>query len=322
MADPPIRIGLLGAARIAPMAIIEPARGRDDVTIVSVAARDPARAMAFAQEHGLEGGSESYAALIARADIDLVYIALPPDAHAKWAIAALEAGRAVLCEKPFALNVKEARAMVDAADRTGRPLIEAFHYRFHQLMCKAIELMRDGAIGTPLRAEAEVHYPIPRRPNEPRWSAEHGGGALLDLGCYGIHALRTLLAADPDIVAASVRSEQGVDVETSAELRFGAVDARLACSMDPPEPRTNIVIEGTAGRIEIRGFVLPQRAGNLRLVRGGRGENLPIDGPTSYAAQLDHVVELLHGRAAPVTGGADAIATMAAIDAIRRLAVV
>jgi predicted dehydrogenase len=314
--DAPIRIGLLGAARIAPMAIIEPARARDDVRVTAVAARDSGRAQAYAREHGIEGVSDNYEALIARDDVDLVYIALPPDLHCRWAIAALEAGKAVLCEKPFALNATEAQAMVATAQRTGQLLIEAFHYRFHDLMAKALQLMSDGAIGTPLTAAADVRYPIPWRAGEPRWSAEHGGGALMDLGCYGLHALRALLGAEPEIISSKLRIEHGVDVETRAILRFAGVDAVLNCAMNPIDPSTTIQINGSEGRLDIAGLVLPQRAGRLTLTRGADAEDVPISGPTSYAAQLDHVLAVLRGTEPQITGGADAIANMTAIDAI------
>src|SRR5205823_502082 len=105
-------------------------------------------------------------------------------------------------EKPFAMSAAEARTMVDAAQRTRGLLIEGFHYRFHRMFRAAVELMRQGAAGQPLQASAGVHYPIPVRAGEPRWSPEHGGGAVMDLGCYGIHALRSLLGVEPRILGA------------------------------------------------------------------------------------------------------------------------
>lgn len=152
MPEPPIQIGILGAAWIAPMALIEPARNRDDVHVVTVAARDHARAQAFANEHDLDCASRDYAELVGHDDIDLVYVALSPDRHCQWTIAALDSGKAVLCEKPFALNRVEARAMVDAAGRVGTPLIKGFHYRFHRLMRAAVRTIRDGKLGQVVRA--------------------------------------------------------------------------------------------------------------------------------------------------------------------------
>ena len=320
MSEAPIRVGILGAARIAPAALIDPARARSDVHVVTVAARDPARATAFAAAHGLDDACDDYAALVARDDLDLVYVALPPDLHCRWSIAALEAGKAVLCEKPFALDADEAQRMVDAADRSGGVLIEGFHYRFHALMRKAVAIVRDGLIGDPVGARASVNYPIPTGEGEPRWSAAHGGGAIMDLGCYGLHALRTLLGVEPRILAARTRWERGVDAASTVRLAFGDLEAQLSADMAPPEPSTDLVIEGTRGRLQINGLVLPQRSGRLRLTADGPTRDLPIEGASSYAAQLDHVVGVLRGREVQLTGGADAIANMRAIDSIRAMA--
>lgn len=316
----PVRIGVLGAARIVPMAISEPARQRNDVRLVALAAREPARASELAAQEGFAFTAASYDELLARDDIDLVYIALPPSLHCQWAIEAARQGKAVLCEKPFALNALEARDMVAAASAAGTVLLEGYHYRFHRLIREAASLLNAGAIGEPLSAEARVEYPIPRRPGEPRWTAALGGGALMDLGCYGVHALRLLLGDEPEVLAAEARMDPaGVDAGTTARLRFGPVEAAFGCAMDCAAPATTLHITGTHGTLEIDGFVIAARAGRLRLVRGGKAELIDIAGPSSYSGQMDHVVSVLRGETAPVTGGADAIATMEAIDEITRL---
>ncbi|WBM79998.1 Gfo/Idh/MocA family oxidoreductase [Cryobacterium breve] len=128
-----LRIGILGAAGIAPAAIIRPARRRTDVVIAAVASRRASAAAAYALEHGIERSYGDYRALLADPDIDLVYVALPPSEHAEWSIAALEAGKDVLCEKPFAMNATEAGRMRRVAAETGQRLIEAFHDRYHPL---------------------------------------------------------------------------------------------------------------------------------------------------------------------------------------------
>lgn len=316
----PVRIGILGAARIAPAAIIEPARERTDVRVALVAARHPARARRFAEEHGLEGIARDYAELVGREDLDLIYIALPPDRHCQWAIAALEAGRAVLCEKPFAIDSVEAQAMVDAALGAGGILIEGFHYRFHPLMQQAVTLVREDGIGEPRRATASVQYPITACEGEPRWSARHGGGAMMDLGCYAVHALRSLLGGEPDVVEAFARHSRGVDAETTARLRFsGDVEAVVHAAMDSDAPFSEIVIEGARGRLQINGFVLPHRSGRMQLTVDQEIHEIPIARETSYAAQLDHVLRVLRREEAQITGGEDAVANLRVIDRIRAL---
>ncbi|MEY2460695.1 MAG: hypothetical protein QOG30_2525, partial [Acidimicrobiaceae bacterium] len=123
----PLRIGILGAAKIAPPAMIKPARRVDEVEVVAVAARDKAKATKYATKHGIGRVYESYDALLADPDIDAVYNPLPNGLHGKWTIAALEAGKHVLCEKPFTMNAAEAEEVVAAAERTGRRVVEAFH---------------------------------------------------------------------------------------------------------------------------------------------------------------------------------------------------
>ena len=316
-----LRIGLIGASRIATTAIIAPAAGRSDVQVTAVAARNPERARAYAAPHGVPHVAADYASLIARDDVDLVYVGLPPAGHAAWTIAALEAGKPVLCEKPFARDAAEAQAMVEAAGRTGQVLIEAFHYRFHAVMDRALALVRSGALGALQRAHAVFQVPIPKDIDDLRWRADQAGGALMDLGCYPLHILRTLIGAEPEVLSAQGLFDNGVDAAMSASLAFpGGVEAQISCSMIPDAPGAVAVLEGSEGRLEIINFIAPQIGCRMTATIRGETQVLPTDGPTTYEAQLDHVLDVLAGRAAQITGGADAIANMAAIDAIYRAA--
>jgi predicted dehydrogenase len=312
-----LRIGLLGASRIAPAAVIAPARVRADVEIVAVAARDPERARAYAGAHGIAGVSETYAALVTRDDIDLVYLALPPAAHLEWTLQALAAGKAVLCEKPFAMNADEALRMVEAARAARLPLIEAFHYRFHRVMREARAVVAGGALGRLRQGRAVFDAPIPRRPDELRWIHAQGGGGLMDLGCYCVHALRTLLGAEPHVISATADVLDGVDAVLTAGLEFpGGPVAEIACAMIAERPRARLTLEGERGSLDIENFLAPQMGGRFTVTVDGRAEARSMEGPTTYAAQMDHVVEVMAGRIAPLTGGGDAVANMAAIDAI------
>jgi predicted dehydrogenase len=315
----PIRIGILGAAKIAPNAVIAPASKRDDVVIAAVAARDPARAQAYAAEHNIAHVAEDYAALVARDDLDLIYNALPPAGHPRWTIAALGAGKAVLCEKPFARNAALAQTMIDAAASAGRPLIEAFHYRYHPLFRRAEAIVRSGALGPLTGAEASFAVPIPWREGELRWIDEQGGGAMMDLGCYPLHALRTLIGAKPTVTAARMRLERGVDVETEAQLDFAGVPARLYTAMETGRREARLTLTGARGRLEFHVFVAPHFGGRLIVETDAMTLNEPAEGPTTYEAQLAHVVEVLRDGVAPLTGGADAVANMAGIDVIRAM---
>ncbi|MGI8841573.1 MAG: Gfo/Idh/MocA family protein [Caulobacteraceae bacterium] len=315
------RVGLLGASRIARTAVIEPARRAEGFLVSAVAARDPARAADYAREHGIPAVAEDYAALIARDDVDVVYNALPPAGHAAWTIAALNASKAVLCEKPFARDAGEAAAMAEAARATGRPLLEAFHYRFHAVMRRAEALAREGILGAPHTGAAEFNVAIPRRPGELRWSADQGGGAMMDLGCYPLHAMRTLMGSEPEIASAEARFEDGVDAAMRAQIFFpGGAAVSIACSMTAPAFSASLRLGGERGSLEIVNFVAPQFGCRFAVTVNGQRREEATEGPTTYAAQLVHLHAVLTGEAAPLTGGADAIANMTAIDAIYRRA--
>jgi predicted dehydrogenase len=315
---PSIRIGILGAARIAPKAVIAPAAANPEFEVTAVAARAPDRARSFAAANRIAHVADDYAALIARDDVDLVYVALPPAAHAAWTIAALQAGKAVLCEKPFALNAAEAERMTAVATATGRPLFEAFHYRFHKAMRRAVAIARSGELGRLRDAEATFDVAIARTPTELRWLPEQGGGALMDLGCYCLHALRSLAGSEPQIVAAQCSIVHGVDESTTAQLAFpSGLTARLSTAMGKDAPlRVSLRLTGETGALTLAPFVFPHDNGRLTVTVEGKTREEIADGPTTYQAQLAHIGDVLLRGAAPLTGGADAVANMAAIDAI------
>ncbi len=316
-----LRIGLLGASRIAPRAVIEPAAARDDVAVTAVGARSPDKARAYAAEHGIAHVCD-YDGLIAHPQVDLVYIALPPSEHLDWTRRALEAGKGVLVEKPFAMTGDEAQAMVEAADRAGRPLLEAFHYRFHDAFARAQAVLAEGRLGELRSADAVFDAPIAKGEGELRWVRALGGGALMDLGCYALHALRTLLGEEPHVLTADCDLDDGVDAATRARLRFGAVEATLACDMRPAARHDALTLVGDRGRLEFTTFVAPHREqARLTLIDAETGEReaLSTAGVSTYAAQLAHVVEVMAGRATPLTGGVDAVAQARAMDAIYAL---
>jgi predicted dehydrogenase len=311
-----IRIGILGAAKIAPPAVIKPASENPEFEVVAVAARDPERAEAYAAEHKIAHVARDYDALVRHADVDLVYNALPPSQHARWSIAALDAGKDVLCEKPFTMNAAQVKPMIAAVSRTGRKLVEAFHYRHHNVMKRAVAILRAGELGDVTRAEAWFEVPIPYREGELRWTREQGGGALMDLGCYPMHALRSALGSEPRVLSAVCTMEHGVDVATRAEMNFGGVPTTLSCSMKPERFGATLVVTGTKGALEIKNFVAPQIGCAFNVTVDGRTWAEPTDGPATYVAQLAELGDvLLRGKTQLITG-ADSLGNMAAIDAV------
>jgi predicted dehydrogenase len=320
-----IRIGILGAARIAPRGIITPANETLGAEVVAVAARDLDRARTFAAQHSIPMAFGSYAELVVRDDIDLVYCALPPSAHLEWCTAALENGKHVLVEKPFASNAQDAAKMVGSARAAGRHLIEGFHYRFHPLFERALSLLRGGAIGQVREIEAVFNADLPDTPGELRYIEALGGGALMDLGCYCMHWIRTVAGDEPAITRASARCDSpGVDLDIEAEMTFtSGPTAMLRCSMQPQDRQLyrRLRVRGDEGVLEIENPVSPHSGATLSI----EAPNAPMPqivsgGDTTFHYQLRHVLEVIAGRAEPLTGGDDAVGNMRAIDAIYRAA--
>ena len=317
-----MRIGLLGASRIAPGAVIGPAGSVHGAVVQAVAASDEARARDYAADHDIAHVAADYAALIARDDIDLVYNALPPSGHARWSIAALEAGKHVLCEKPIALNAEEARSMVAAAERTGRRLIEAFHYRYHPLFDLVMETVAGGTLGPLRRIDASFTVPIDDRPGELRRTLALGGGALMDLGCYPLHWCRTVAGTEPRVIQAQAHTATAqVDETMTAELDFDGVRATVHCSMALDcERGAALVIEGADGRLTVTNPLAPHIGHRYLLETDGRERTGQVDGETTYVHQLRAVLAALADGIPLPTEGADTVANMVAIDAVYRAA--
>jgi predicted dehydrogenase len=315
----PVRIGILGAARIAPSALIKPARENSEVVVAAVAARDRSRAEAFAAKHGIAKAYNSYEALIADPDLDAVYNPLPNGLHGKWTRAALDAGKHVLCEKPFTANAAEAREVAELAAKSDRVVMEALHYRYHPCASRIEEILASGELGKLERAEAHWCFWMPRF-SDIRYDYSLGGGALMDLGCYAVDIVRRFGGSTPEVVSAQakLRGPQ-VDRAMRAELRFAeGHTGGVHCSMwstDPPRFTAKVV--GDRGELRLHPLMPFQRF-SVRSADGKRAENFP--GRSTYAYQLDaFAAAVLRGEPVKTTP-ADAIENMTVIDAIYRAA--
>jgi predicted dehydrogenase len=316
-----MRLGLLSVARITDIAIIEPAATISGVELAAVAARDPQRAREAADEWGIAHVYDTYDELVASEQVDAVYIATPAALHLRWALAALAAGKHVLCEKPLTANAAEARVMVEAADRAGLVMMEAFHWRYHPVVGQIADAV--GRIGTIERIHAEfdlVDGRIPR--TDIRWDLALGGGALMDLGCYPLQWVRYAAqlqhpGVEPTVVGAeAVCPVDQVDASLGAELAWpGGPTATIHCSMIAEAERVGLRIDGAQGRVDVVNPLAPQRGASLTLTTDSGTELVEVSSSTTYSHQLaafrDAVVD---GKPFP-TGGADSIATMALIDA-------
>lgn len=317
-----VRIGILGAARIAPSGVIRPAREVEGARIVAVAARDPARAAAFARKHGIPRVHPSYRALIADPEVDAIYNPLPNGLHGEWTIRALREGKHVLCEKPMASNAAEAERMAEVAAETGLFLVEAFHYRYHPLAARMKEIVEGGDLGRIEHVEAHLCLPL-ALPGDIRFRYELAGGATMDAGCYTIHLVRFLAGAEPEVMRARARlSSPQVDRAMSVDLRFpDGRTGRVTCSLFSLRlVRASARVRGEAGEMAVLNPIAPQYYHHLKLRGAGGTRRERVAGRASYTHQLEAFVALLRDGTPMPTGPADAIANMRVIDAVYRKA--
>jgi predicted dehydrogenase len=314
----PLRFGILGAAKIAPRALVEPARLGAEASVDVVAARDEARARRFADEHGIPRVARDYAEVVADPEIDVIYNPLPMHLHAHWTIEALRAGKDVLCEKPLAANAVEAELMVKVAAETGRVLVEAFHYRYHPLFARVLDIVRSGQLGTLQHMEAAFKVAIKDR-TDLRHRYDTAGGATMDLGCYPLHWMRQVANAEPRVLSA--RADQGakhVDVTMQAELSFPAgLTGHMVTSMADHETyATSLRIEGSEGTLVVTNPLAPHNGHEIELTANGKTSNERVEGSTTYRHQLVAFVDAVRtGKKLP-TMGDDSINNMRLIDAV------
>jgi predicted dehydrogenase len=318
--DGSVRIGVLGAARIAPAALVKPARVVDGVDVAAVAARDPRRAQAFAARHGIAQVRGSYAELLADPSLDAVYIPLPNGLHAPWTLGAIKAGKHVLCEKPFTANAAQAREVAAAAEGTGLVVMEAFHYRYHPLAQRMAEITGGGALGRIERVEAAMCFPLPRL-SDIRYDFSLAGGALMDAGCYAVHALRLLAPGEPTVVRAralTLGRDRRVDRAMTARLSFGGgATGELRASMwsaDLLRIRARAI--GEHGALTVTNFVAPRLWSRFTVTLDGQRHRERFGGEATYVHQLRAFAAAVRGEPANLTPPADSVATMSVIDDI------
>jgi predicted dehydrogenase len=313
----PTVIGILGAAGIAPAAILRPALRRDNVVVAAVASRRGARG--YADRFGIERAYHSYEELLADPGLDLVYNALPPSFHARWTIAALEAGKHVLCEKPFSMNAAEAERVVEAAERSGTRAIEAFHDHYHPLSGWVRRFLAERSLGAVRRLDAVFTGATPFDPASIRHDPALGGGALMDLGCYPIHWLRAALGTEPEVRQAQARlNPLGADLEIEADLEFpGGVAARVSASMaEGVALASTLMVEGERGVLHVDNLVFPSQGHSIATEIDGVPRRRTVAGEETYDHQLAAVVDALASGEPLPTEGRDAVGNMRVIDAI------
>jgi predicted dehydrogenase len=313
-----VRIGILGAAKIAASALVKPARSVDEVEVTALAARDPQRARDYAAKHGIARTHGSYDELIADPEIDAIYNPLPNGLHAEWTLKAIAAGKHVLCEKPFTSNADEAQAVADAAADAGVVVTEAFHYRYHPLAERMRSIAHSGELGTIREIHTSMCFPLPKF-SDIRYQYDLGGGAMMDAGCYALHAMRLLGPGDPEVVSATARLKSPkVDRAMSAEFRFpeGARGFLEASMWSKRVLGISAKVIGDRGQLKVFNFVAPHMFHRLSLTVDGRRTHERIAGEPTYTTQLRRFAAAVLRGEPTLTPAEDAVVTMRLIDQI------
>ena len=315
----PLRLGILGAARIAPFAVLKHARRLDSVDVVAVAEeyhseRHLAR---FAKKHRIPATYRSFDALLASANVDAVYIPLPISMHADWCIRSIDAGKHVLCEKPLAANAADAERVQRAAETTDLIVAEAMHFRYHPLVNRVRDILRSGEIGRVERIDASfsAYWPF----TDFRFDYTMGGGGTIDMGCYPIGFIRAVTEQEPTVTSAR------------AGLYGNLIDRWMRATMTLPSGgnvnlfvgmrcrnllSVSMKIHGSEASIGILNFIKPEVYHRLKVrsASGVRRERVP--GGSTYEAQLAAFARAIRTGEAPVTTIADSVKNARVIDAV------
>lgn len=314
---PEVRWGVLGTARIAKNRVIPAINNTKHNKVIAVASRDLSRALEFATPLQITKAFGDYEDMLSDPEIDAIYIPLPNDDHAPWAIKAMEAGKHVLVEKPFALNADEAQHMVSVSLDKSVVLMEAFMYRYNTRFDKFIQIVRFGDLGKIRFIQSSFTFNL-TNPDDFRLHSEQGGGALYDLGCYCVNFQRQLANREPLKVQASMyQGNTDVDLQMSGNMEF---DEAILSHFDVafngfPQQFTRVL--GSDGFLEIEQPFNPSGSGSTaRLTKEGETKTITFKAENDYEKMISHFYEVIIRRAIPKFPLSDAINNLIAMQAL------
>ena len=317
-----LRWGILSTANIARAAVIPAIQASTNGEVVAVASRDRDRADAFARPLAIPRAYGSYAALLDDPQIDAIYIALPNSLHHAWTLNAVAAGKHVLCEKPLAMSAAQCLEMAAAAEAAGVTLMEAFMYRFHPQITTAQEIVSSGALGDVQHMHAAFTFRL-TNPANIRLQAELGGGALMDVGCYCVNALRTFAGREPvEVQAHAAWHANGVDERMAGLLRFdGGLTGQFDCALTLAR-RETLLAAGTEATLELPRAYLPGAGDTIVQVRKSYSEvsEQVIAGVDEYRLMVEHFADCVRTGQPPRYDAREAACNMAVIEALYRSA--
>ena len=327
MTSEPVRWGIMGAAGINE-ALLPGLLAASNAELEAIASRRAGQAAAEARRWGARSAHDGYEALLADERVEAVYVPLPNSLHAEWTIAALRAGKHVLCEKPLALSEDDVTRIAEVAAECDRLVVEAFMYRFAPRWRRAHELLAAGAIGEPRVVRVGFAFKQYPETYNIRFDPQVGGGIVWDMGCYTVNMARDLLNDEPERIVATGHARPGAQVETSVEaiLRFpGGRSAVTHCSFDYPNPYSQVEVVGTDGWLAMPGTGMRDEP-FTRLLHHRFGDEVFRDGVEPvvesfgwvdpYRLEVEHLSTCIRTGAAPAHGLDDARANARALEAV------
>jgi xylose dehydrogenase (NAD/NADP) len=329
--QPTIRWGILGCARIARRGLIPGIAASSTGVLLALGSRDGAVSRAWAQEFGIPKAYGSYGRVLDDSEVDAVYLPLPNELHKPWVLAAADAGKHVLCEKPLALDSSQARVMVEHCRNRGVLLMEAFMWRHQPRTLSVRKMVGEGVIGALRLIRSSFSFPI--EPDDWRLDKARGGGALWDVGCYGVNTARMFAGAEPvKSLALARKGDTGVDLSLTALLEFpGGVLASVDCSFEQPF-RCHHELVGTHGYFEVPDAYLPPadtsptarlhqlKARSDSSAGGSESRVLEFEATNQYAAMVDAFAHSVSAREL-IDPAENGLAQMIALDQVLAAAV-
>ncbi|MEM7464336.1 MAG: Gfo/Idh/MocA family oxidoreductase [Pseudomonadota bacterium] len=314
--------GVLSTAKIGREQVLPAIQDADNGVLTAVGSRDLSRARALADRFGAPHAFESYEALLESDDVDGVYIPLPTSQHAEWAIRAADAGKHVLVEKPLTLNADDIQPVIEARDRNGVIVSEAFMVTYHPQWLKIRELIGDGAIGRIRHVQGAFSY-YNRDPSNMRNQVDLGGGGLPDIGVYPTVTTRFCTGKEPKRVQAVVERDKefGTDCYASVKGDFGDFELSFYCSMQMAL-RQSMVFHGETGYIEVNA---PFNAGDygdeqftLFNADHSYAETFRFPAARQYRRQVEAIAQAANGGKVDIFSLEDSVLNQKFIDAIFR----
>jgi predicted dehydrogenase len=316
-----IRWGILGCGKIAHKFAAD-LRLVPDAELVAVASRDNAKGPAFQQEFNAGILFNDYLDLVRSPEVDVIYIATPHGFHYDNTMLCLEHGKAVLCEKAFALNTKQVQSMIDLSRSKNVFLMEAFWTKFLPQYIKIHELINSGVIGQVKLVQADFGFAAPEPLAQRLFDPELGGGSLLDIGIYPVFLAQSVLGKPSEIAALINAYESGVDEQCAITMKFGNNALAVLSSTFAADTPVEAMIAGTKGRIHMRNR-FHNAIGNIELVSGSEEISIEVSREDGFGYQFEarHVGECLRNKyiESPVMSHADSLSLMETLDRIRKI---